>query len=81
MSKMLYSLKLVLLSAQMQHLNIVRNSFLQQIVRFTNLCVLVYVPLWITSPVASEAPINDLNFIQQFFAYVNVREDKMQKKN
>ena len=72
MAKVIYSLKIVLLSTQIQHLNIISNSILQELIRFTNFCVLVYVPWWITSPVASEAPINDLNFMQQLFAYADI---------
>ena len=56
----------VLMSPQIQYLNIVRDSVLQ-LVHLTNFCVVNYVSWWITSPVASEAPINDFNFIQQLF--------------
>jgi len=54
------------MSPQIQYLNIVRDSVLQ-LVHLTNFCVVNYVSWWITSPVASEAPINDFNFIQQLF--------------
>ena len=40
--------------------------------QFMNFCVLVYVPWWITSSVASQAPINDLHFMQQLFACADV---------
>ena len=39
-----------------------------------NFCVLVYVPWWITSPVASQAPINDLHVMQQLFNDAEVDE-------
>ena len=47
---------------------------LPNLITFTNFCVLVYVPWWITSPVASQAPINDLHFMQQLFTYADVGE-------
>ena len=71
MFTILYFLKLLLLSTQIQRLNIVRDSVLQKLIRFTNFCVVIYVPWWITSPLASEASTNNFNFIQPLFAYVN----------
>ena len=47
---------------------------LPKFIMFTNFCVVVYVPWWITSPVASQTPINDLNFMQQLFNYSDVDE-------
>ena len=63
-----------MLSTQIQHLIIVRDPVLQQLVCFTNFCVVIYVPWWNTSLVAFEVTINKLNFIQLLFAYVNVKE-------
>ena len=72
MSKILYSLKLVLLSTQTKHLSILNDTDLPKLIRFTNFCVLVYVRWWITSPIASQASINDFNFMQQLFTYADV---------
>ena len=74
MSKILYPLKIVLLSTQIENLNILNEKNLPNLITFTNFCVLVYIPWWITSPVASQAPINYLHFMQQLFNYAEVDE-------
>ena len=72
MSKILYSLKLVLLSTQIKNHISLDDTVLLKLIQFTNFCVFVYVPWWITSPLASQAPMNDIKFMQQLFAYDGV---------
>ena len=74
MYKILYSLKLVLISTQIGNRNILNETNLPNLIRFTNFRVLVYVPWWIAFPVASQAPINVLHFMQQWFNYAEVDE-------
>ena len=76
-SKIIYFLKFVLLSTQLQHLNMIMDLVLQQLVFFTNSCV-VYVPWWITSSAASEVPIYDYCLLMlMLMSYVHLLHLKL----
>ena len=72
MSKLLYSLKIVLISDQILDLpsgtvlGVGQFPKLQQFVEFVVFC---YTPWWISTPVSSAAPINDLKLIQSIQKY------------
>lgn len=82
MSKILYSLKMVLLGSQIQKLpegtvfeeGTTRES-LQKLTSFVQFVVFCYVPWWITSPNASCAPANDIKLIQSLQRYSTVHCD------
>ena len=68
MAKILYSIKMVLLSDKINDElpkgSVFASGQLKKIQRFVKFCVFVYVPWWLTAPIASAAPHNDLVFIK-----------------
>ena len=71
MSKLLYSLKMVLLSSQIQELpegtifdDSPSRTQLVKLTSFVQFVVFCYVPWWITASHASSAPTNDLHLLE-----------------
>ena len=69
MSKVIYALKIVLLSKQNLLQTIIETTCLTKLKRFADFCINCYIPWWINCTVASAAPGNDLeliNILQQY---------------
>ena len=69
MSKIIYSLKVVLFSNTDLTSNGINKDLLENLIRITNFCVLKYIPGWLKCPVATEAAQNDLNLLVKLFDY------------
>ena len=73
MAKILYSLKMVLLSDKIEDElpkgSVFASGQLQKIQTFVKFCVFVYVPWWLTSPNSAAAPYNDLMLIKGLSDY------------
>ena len=78
MAKLIYSIKIVLLgekiSAELESGAILSKTQLMKLQKFVLFSVLVYVPWWLTCPVASAAPLNDLKLIATVNAYRKVNK-------
>lgn len=70
MSKIIYSLKIFLFRQQFQ-LSDDEISNIKEMVLFASL---IYVKAWIESPLASDAPVNDLAFFKKLHEYAAVSE-------
>ena len=73
MSKLLYSLKMVMLRKKIEQ-DLPRNAIYfkgqaEKMVKFVNFFVLCYVPWWLTAPVAALAPHNDFVLIKTLHEY------------
>lgn len=68
MSKILYSIKIVLLNKKIEGTVLGRGQ-LPRLKRFIKFVVTCYVPWWLTASIASTAPYNDLNFINTALLY------------
>lgn len=68
MAKLLYSIKIVVLSGQIKELfpkaEILTNSQISKLERFVVFTVCVYVQWWIVCPVPASAPVNDLILVE-----------------
>ena len=76
MSKLLSSLKIVMLSRKITS-ELPKNAVftakqLPKLERFVQYVVFCYVPWWLTAPVPSHAPSNDLAFLKSVRAYKEV---------
>ena len=64
MGKLLYGIKMVLLSKQIQEKfsksEVATKSQMNKLERFCTFAVRIYVPWWIVCPLAASAPVNDL---------------------
>ena len=78
MAKILYSIKMVLMSDKIKEelpKNIVFTADqLHKLKIFVNFCVLVYVQWWMTAPVASDAPQNDLKLMENIYKFGDIDE-------
>ena len=78
MAKLLYSMKIVLLSEKIRcelgSGEILTNVQLAKLMKFVKFCVYVYVPWWLKCPVASAAPVNDINLISDIKQYRKVNK-------
>lgn len=74
MSKILYCIKIVLLNKKIAvaGATVLGRGQLPKVKRFVQFVVFCYVPWWITAPVASAAPMNDLKLINSFHWYNNI---------
>ena len=73
MSKLIYSIKIDLLSKQIMD-NLPKGSVFSVaqkplIERFVQFVIFVYVPWWLTCPIAANAPKNDLNLLNSIVEY------------
>ena len=67
MSKLLYGIKIVLLRRRISELpkgSVFSSQQSEKLQRFILFTVFCYVPWWLTSPVVSACPLNDLNLIK-----------------
>ena len=73
MAKLIYSIKIVLMSEKIQRElrsdDVLSNAQLTKLQKFVMFAVYVYVPWWLTCPVASAAPLNDLKLIANVIDY------------
>jgi hypothetical protein len=73
MAKLLYSLKIVLLSDKIEDElpkgSVFASGQLKKIQTFVKFCVFVYVPWWLTSPNSAAAPHNDMMLIKGLSDY------------
>ena len=69
MSKVIYALKICLLSKQNSIKEIIDSTQLKKLKRFVEFCVNCYIPYWINCTVASAAPGNDLDLINTLEVY------------
>ena len=76
MSKLLYSIKMILVSGI-----IIRDlpkgavfgvGQLEKLLRFVKFAVTTYVPWWIEAPIVPAAPINDLSLLNDIACYIRV---------
>ena len=76
MSKILYSIKIVILSPHITKAVGVKvctnNTQFNRPQNFVNFVVYVYVPWWLQCPLATAAPITDLEFIYAIIEYKEV---------
>jgi len=81
MSKLLYSLKMVLLGKQINELPVFNSSSifsgqqLAKLQKFTNFVVFCYLPWWLTAPLPTTAPINDLHLINTLLEYKTIEPE------
>ena len=73
MSKVIYALKICLLSKQNSIKEIIDSTQLKKLKRFVEFCVNCYIPYWINCTVASAAPGNDLDLINTLEVYKSVQ--------
>ena len=74
MSKVIYSLKIVLLSHQNSVKSIFDTTCLNKLKCFVDFCINCYIPYWINCTVASAAPGNDLDLIKTLQSYKSTDE-------
>ena len=75
MSKILFSLKIVLLSKQLEIFSkgeVLHPGQLGKIEVFVDFVVYCYVPWWITCSHTSSAPINDITLLKSFMEYKSI---------
>ena len=79
MCKLLYSLKIVILSTEIEKQlppnYIFTAEQLQKLIRFVHFCVFIFVKWWMCCPLASKAPANDLLLIQQIAEFKTIDEE------
>ena len=75
MSKLLYSIKIVLLGdhilTEMPKDAVFGAGQYEKIERFVRFVILCYVSWWLTAPVPAEAPCNDLALLKAFYEYLD----------
>ena len=69
MNKIIPSLKIILLSCSSNISLVLNQSQLENLHKFVNFCVCIYLPWWIKCPLAASAPLNDLLFITDIKKY------------
>jgi hypothetical protein len=73
MAKILYSIKMVLLSkkinAELPRGSVFGSGQQVRIERFVRFCIFVYVPWWMTAPMPSDAPHNDLMLLNSLIQF------------
>lgn len=70
MAKLLYAMKMVLLSKQIpKELGVFAAGQLSKLQRFVRFILLVYVPWWITCTHPADAPVNDLQLLRSIQSY------------
>ena len=77
MAKIIYACKVVFLSKS--KVKILNRGQLPKLERFLQFIMYVYLPWWLTAPVASDAPANDLDLINKLLRYSKV-DSLMAKK-
>ena len=81
MAKLLYSIKMVILSEKINQLSdkksspVFKRGQLEKIKEFVKFSIYNYVPWWFKSPIASSAPYNDMMFINAIMVYSNINDD------
>ncbi len=78
MAKLIYSIKILLFSEKIRleigSGVIISKTQLAKLHKFVKFAVYVYVPWWLTCPVASAAPLNDLKLISNIIEYRKVNK-------
>ena len=75
MSKILYTMKMVLLNRKILELpkgTVFAAQQFSKICKFLQFVVYCYVPWWLTAPVPTSAPINDLKFVKTLIEYKKI---------
>ena len=73
MSKILYTVKIVLLNKKIKDsgATILGRGQLTKVKKFVEFVMYCYIPWWLTAPVASAAPSNDLDLINSLIEYTS----------
>ena len=76
MAKLIYSLKMILLSKQINKLGsktVFRTGQYEKLVRFVEFFIVLYLPWWITSSCPSTAPQNDVKLLKSLIKHQDVQ--------
>ena len=78
MAKLIYSIKIVLMgekiAGELGSGEVLSKTQLSKLQKFVQFCIYVYIPWWLTCPVASAAPLNDLKLIANINDYYRVNK-------
>ena len=78
MSKILFSIKIVLLNEKIAELPkgaVFGRDQLDKVMRFVQFIIFCYVPWWLRAPVAASAPSSDLNLINDVIDFKKLDSD------
>ena len=72
MSKLLYCIKMELLSDSVVNAKVISKFQAKKISRFVQFTIYVYVPWWFTCPISANAPENDVELIRNMYKYMEI---------